>query len=321
MSSNNQHNISNKKLLKGILERDIPSISRAITLVESIRPADIQAAQQLVQSCLGQADKTMRIGVSGPPGVGKSTFIEALGDQLASKGKSIAVLTVDPSSERSKGSILGDKTRMERLSKHPNAFVRSSPSGGTLGGVARTTKESILILEAAGFEIIFIETVGVGQSETAVSHLVDFFLLLQMPGAGDELQGIKRGIMEVAHGIAINKADGERLAQAERVMATFQQTVGIFPRIEGFWNTKVFSCSGVTGNGIMDIWEAIGHYKTLALEHNAFLAKRQAQDEYWFHAYIKEELIGRFYGDLDIAKHIKRLENDIKAGECTHIAP
>ena len=241
----------------GILKGDRVALSKAITLVESALPKHQELAQQIIAACLPHSGKALRLGITGVPGAGKSTFIEALGMYLCRKDHKLAVLAIDPSSQRSKGSILGDKTRMEELSIHPNAFIRPSASAGTLGGVARKTRETVILCEAAGYDTIFIETVGVGQSETAVHSMVDFFLLILISGAGDELQGIKRGIMEMADGIAVNKADGDNVLRAERAAAECRTALHLFPMPDSGRETKVLTCSSLTGLNVDAVWHTI----------------------------------------------------------------
>ncbi len=245
------------ELVHAILAGDITALSRAITLVESKNPDHMEKANQVIKKCLPHANKSIRIGITGVPGVGKSTFIESFGKLLTDNGKKVAVLAVDPSSGISKGSILGDKTRMEDLVKEKNAFIRPSPSGESLGGVARKTRETIILCEAAGFDTIIIETVGVGQSETAVHSMVDFFLLLKLAGAGDELQGIKRGIIEMADAIAINKADGDNLKRANLAKLEFNRALHLYPDKESEWKPKVMLCSAIKKTGIDEIWSMI----------------------------------------------------------------
>lgn len=296
---------------KGILEHNITLLSQAITLVESSLPQHIEMAQKLIEMCLPHAGRSIRIGLTGVPGAGKSTFIEALGSTITSKGHKLAVLAIDPSSERSKGSILGDKTRMETLSSDPNAFIRPSPSAGSLGGVARKTRETIVLCEAAGFDVIFIETVGVGQSETAVHSMVDFFLLLMLAGAGDELQGIKRGIMEMADIIAINKADGSNRERAKLAKAEFQNALHLFPPAESGWIPKAVTCSAIEKTGLDEIWEAIMEYIKLTENNRFFDFRRNQQAKYWMYETINEELKHSFYTDLDTLSHIAEVEKAV----------
>ena len=246
--------------LEGILRGEVSVLGQAVTLVESSLPEDHAIAQEVIEKCLPYAGKSIRIGITGVPGAGKSTFIEALGMHILQHGHKLAVLAIDPSSERTKGSILGDKTRMEELSVARNAFIRPSPSAGSLGGVARKTRESIVLCEAAGFDTVFVETVGVGQSETAVHSMVDFFLLIQLAGTGDELQGIKRGIMEMADGIAINKSDGTNIEKSKLARQQYKNALHLFPMPESGWNPEVITCSAIEKNGIADVWQMILNY-------------------------------------------------------------
>lgn len=286
-------------------------LSQAITLAESSLPAHNKLAQEIISLCLPHSGNSMRIGITGVPGVGKSTFIESFGSHLTASGRKLAVLAIDPSSERSKGSILGDKTRMEKLAADKNAFIRPSPSGGSLGGVARKTRESIILCEAAGFDSIFIETVGVGQSETAVHSMVDFFLLLMLAGAGDELQGIKRGIMEMADLIAINKADGQNVEKAKLAKAEYENALHLFPAPESGWTPKVVTCSSLKMTGINEIWELIKDYHQLTLNNDYFRKKRNKQSLYWMYETINEELKQNFYGNPLIKSELKKYEQKV----------
>ncbi len=261
----------------GILKGDRAILSRAITLVESARPQDQEIARQLINACLPHSGNSLRLGITGVPGAGKSTFIESFGLHLIDKGHKLAVLAIDPSSKRSKGSILGDKTRMEDLSVNPNAFIRPSASAGTLGGVARKTRETVILCEAAGFDLVLIETVGVGQSETTVAQIVDFFLLLQLAGGGDELQGIKRGIMEMADLIVINKADGDNIKKAELSKREYENALHLFPALENGWIPKVLTASAFHSIGLQPIWEHIEEFVRLTQANGHFDGKRQEQ--------------------------------------------
>ncbi|MCF6214520.1 MAG: methylmalonyl Co-A mutase-associated GTPase MeaB [Flavobacteriaceae bacterium] len=288
-----QHlNIDN--FVKYITQGNISYLSRAITLVESTNANHHKKAMQLLEACLTYANKSVRIGITGVPGVGKSTFIESFGKFLTSLGKKVAVLAVDPSSSINKGSILGDKTRMGNLVKDQMAFIRPSPSGSTFGGVARATRESILLCEAAGFDIVLIETVGVGQSETNVHNMVDFFLLLKLAGAGDELQGIKRGIIEMADAIVINKADGHNKKAADLAKADFNRALHLYPVKESQWQPKVLTCSATENNGISEIWELIKAYIDLTKDNGFFKDNRKLQNKYWLETTIKQQLLGDF---------------------------
>ncbi len=298
--------------IQGILRGDVVLLSKAITLIESALPAHQQLAQEVITACLPHSGKAIRLGITGVPGAGKSTFIEALGMFLCEQKKRVAVLAIDPSSQRSKGSILGDKTRMEQLSAHPNAYIRPSASSGTLGGVARKTRESIILCEAAGFDSIFVETVGVGQSETAVHSMVDFFLLLLISGAGDELQGIKRGIMEMADGIVVNKADGDNLAKANRAKAECESALHLFPPAASGVEPKVLTCSALTGSGIDETWKMITNHLEI-IRQNGFLShKRIQQAVQVMHDSINDRLKSDFYGNKLIQQLLPEKEAAIK---------
>lgn len=309
---------SSDELVKGILSGDISALSRGITLVESTNVAHLAKANEIINACLPHANKSVRIGITGVPGVGKSTFIEAFGKHLTSLGKKVAVLAVDPSSTISHGSILGDKTRMEELVKDENAYIRPSASGETLGGVARKTRETIILCEAAGFDTIIIETVGVGQSETAVHSMVDFFLLLKISGAGDELQGIKRGIMEMADAVVINKADGDNINKAKLAKTEFNRALHLFPAKKSGWIPTAATCSAITREGIDTVWETISNYFELVKANNYFQEKRQEQNQYWMMETINEQLKNNFYNHAEI---IKLLEINKKAVANNEISP
>lgn len=302
---------SKEEYIEGIKNGDRALLSRAITLIESSRYDYLSLGQEIVESLLPYSGNSVRIGITGVPGVGKSTFIDSLGKMLVKQGKSIAVLTVDPSSSRSGGSILGDKTRMEFLSSHPNAYIRPSPTSGTLGGVARKTREAMLLCEAAGFDIVCIETVGVGQSETVVKSMVDFFLLLMLAGAGDELQGIKRGIMEMADLIAINKADGENKQAAKRAVLEYKNALSLFPPHETGWKTPVLTCSAEYSLGISDLWEKIEEFISHSRETDWFLENRRSQTKYWLHESIAHQLKQQFYRDPAISKELSSIEKKV----------
>jgi LAO/AO transport system kinase len=287
--------ISVEEYVEGILNGNRTLLSQAITLIESSLHDHQILARQIVEKCLPYSGKSLRIGITGVPGVGKSSFIEAMGLHITTLGHKLAVLAIDPSSERSKGSILGDKTRMEQLSAHPDAFIRPSPSAGSLGGVARKTRETIVLCEAAGFDVVFIETVGVGQSEIAVHSMVDFFLLLMLAGAGDELQGIKRGIMEMADAIAITKADSSNIDKASRAKAEYQSALHLFPKSESGWNPVVLTCSAHNNQGIDTIWETINNYRNVVSDNGFFDSRRKHQAKYWMQESIDEQLKKNFY--------------------------
>ena len=301
------------ELVEGILKGDITMLSRAVTLVESLS-ADHQAvAQEVIEKCLPHSGRSRRIGITGVPGAGKSTSIDVFGLHVLKQGGKLAVLAIDPSSERTKGSILGDKTRMEHLSVHPSAFVRPSPSAGSLGGVARKTRETIVLCEAAGFNNIFVETVGVGQSETAVHSMVDFFLLLQLAGTGDELQGIKRGIMEMADGIVINKADGDNINRAQLAQAQFRSALQLFPPTASGWQPEVLTYSGYYELGIPEVWDMIDRYFAFVDANGYFERKRLEQARYWMRETIDEQLRRHFYDDPAIATLLEEKEARVLA--------
>lgn len=304
-------NFTANEFFNGIVGGNVAILGQAITLVESSLPKHQAIAQELVERCLPFSGKSLRIGITGVPGVGKSTFIEALGADITSNGNKLAVLAVDPSSERSKGSILGDKTRMETLSANANAYIRPSPSAGSLGGVARKTRETIVLCEAAGYNTIFIETVGVGQSETVVHSMVDFFLLLMLAGAGDELQGIKRGIMEMADLIAITKADGQNIQKANLAKSQYANALHLFPTPESGWSPRVRICSAVTKSGIDELWADINDYVSFTKENGFFFSRRLLQSKYWLHQAIDEALKNRFYGNKEVIAELKRIESEL----------
>ncbi|WNM18941.1 methylmalonyl Co-A mutase-associated GTPase MeaB [Flavobacterium capsici] len=308
------------ELISGILQHDKIALSRAITLIESTNPEHFEKANEIINGCLPYANQSVRIGITGVPGVGKSTFIEAFGTYLTSIGKKVAVLAVDPSSTISHGSILGDKTRMEELVKDENAFIRPSASGETLGGVARKTRETIILCEAAGFDTIIIETVGVGQSETAVHSMVDFFLLLKIAGAGDELQGIKRGIMEMADTIVINKADGDNVAKAKLAKTEFNRALHLFPAKNSGWIPKVTTCSAYEKTGIDSVWNIIAEYLELVKNNDYFNAKRQNQNQYWMLETINEQLKNHFYTNPSIASSLENYKTQVATNQISPFA-
>ena len=303
--------LSPEKYVSGILAQDRMILSQAITLIESSLPADQELSREIIEQCLPHSGKSIRVGITGVPGVGKSTFIETLGSRITVEGHKLAVLAIDPSSERSKGSILGDKTRMETLSANENAYIRPSPSAGSLGGVARKTRESIILCEAAGYDVIFVETVGVGQSETAVHSMVDFFLLLMLAGAGDELQGIKRGIMEMADAIAITKADKPNIEKARLACREYQNALHLFPPSPSGWTPKVLTCSAVEKQGISEIWDSINEYAAFVKENGFFDKKRQEQAKFWMYETINAELKKDFYEMPAIKEKLKLFEDNV----------
>ena len=300
-----------KQYISGILAGDRVLLSRAITIIESNLESDKLLAKEIVQSILPNAGNSIRIGITGVPGVGKSTFIEAFGKYLITQGKSVGILSIDPSSQRSKGSILGDKTRMEELANMQEAYIRPSASGDTLGGVANKTGETMLLCEAAGYDVVLIETVGVGQSETAVHGMTDFFLLLMLSGAGDELQGIKKGIMEMADMVVINKADGDNVRMSEMARLQYQNALHIFPQSESGWSPVVSTASAIKNIGISNVWDEISKFKTLVDENGYFLKNRKHQQIDWMYNNINEELKRLFYGSVNIKSHLATLEKEI----------
>ena len=302
---------NSQELFQALRAGHVPELAQAITLVESARPEHKAQAQELIGMALPHAGNSLRIGITGVPGAGKSTFIEAMGNYLIEKGHKLAVLAIDPSSERSKGSILGDKTRMETLSGKNEAFIRPSPSGGTLGGVARKTRESIILCEAAGFDIIFVETVGVGQSETTVHSMVDFFLVLMIPGAGDELQGMKRGIMELADAILINKADGDNISRADRAKTEYTNALHLFPLPQSGWAPRVLTCSSLEGTGIVEVWQMVLDYREFTMENAYFPENRTSQGRYWFRQTLEENIQHHFFEDPEVKKMMENLQKQI----------
>ncbi len=311
---------SASEFIEGIRKGNISILSQAVTLVESLRTEHYAMAQEVIEKCLPYSGNSIRLGITGVPGAGKSTFCEALGYKLCKDDHKLAVLAIDPSSEKTKGSILGDKTRMERLSTHPNAFIRPSPSAGSLGGVARKTRESIVLCEAAGFDTIFVETVGVGQSETAMHSMVDFFLLIQLAGTGDELQGIKRGIMEMADGITINKCDGSNIEKAKLAKAQFTNALHLFPMPESGWTPKVTTCSAFEDLNIDDVWDMVTEYIAFTQKNNYFHYKREQQSKYWMYETINEQLKSNFYNNPTIIDMLAQCENDVNEKRITSFA-
>ena len=315
LNRSKQHTVD--EFVSNILEGNIPFLSKAITLVESTNIKHQQKANEILELCLPHANNSVRIGITGVPGVGKSTFIETFGKYLTSKGKRVAVLAVDPSSSVNKGSILGDKTRMEKLVTDKNAFIRPSPSGSSLGGVAQKTRESIILCEAAGFDTIIIETVGVGQSETQVHSMVDFFLLLKLAGAGDELQGIKRGIIEMADAIVINKADGDNKKNVEIAKIAFSKALHLYPIKENNWQPKVITASALHNLSIHKIDTMIADYISLTKENGHFNNKRNHQNQYWLLATIEQQLKNNFYNNPIVKVALTEEINNLKKGKTT----
>jgi LAO/AO transport system kinase len=298
--------------VNGVLEGDKVILSKAITLVESTLESDHLLAEEVIEKILPYTGNSIRIGITGVPGVGKSTFIESFGKLITTMNKKLAVLAIDPSSQRSKGSILGDKTRMSNLSVDPLAYIRPSASGSSLGGVSTKTRETLLLCEAAGFEVIFIETVGVGQSETTVKGMVDFFLLLMLSGAGDELQGIKKGIMEMADAIAITKADGDNKAKCERAQREYKNALHLFPPSESGWYPTVLTCSAVQKEGLSEVWSVIEEFTGHMKGKELFYRNRQFQNVEWMHDIIVYSLKQHFYSDISINESISTLESEIR---------
>lgn len=310
--------LSSAEMVEGILKGDVTVLSQAVTLVESVNPNHQAQAQEVIEKCLPHSGNSVRVGISGVPGAGKSTSIDEFGIHvLNTYGGKLAVLAIDPSSERSKGSILGDKTRMEKLAVHPDSFIRPSPTAGSLGGVARKTRETIILCEAAGFDKIFVETVGVGQSETACHSMVDFFLLIQLAGTGDELQGIKRGIMEIADGIVINKCDGNNIDKCEMAATNFRNALHFFPMPDSGWLPKVLCYSGFYGKGIKEIWDMIYAYIEFVKNNGYFDYRRNEQSKYWMYETINEHLRNSFYNNQFIAEKIIAEENTVLNGQQT----
>lgn len=314
-----KNRLTEQAYIDGVLSGDRVILSRAITIIESNLENDKLIAKQIIQAILPAAGNSIRIGITGVPGVGKSTFIEAFGKHLISEGHKVAILSIDPSSQRSKGSILGDKTRMEELSNLENAYIRPSASGDTLGGVANKTAESMLLCEAAGYDVILIETVGVGQSETAVHGMTDFFLLLMLAGAGDELQGIKKGIMEMADMVVINKADGDNVRNSEIARLQYQNALHIFPQSESGWAPVVTKASSTKNTGIKTVWKEISKYKELVTKNGYFEKNRDYQKIRWMYDNINEELKHMFYGSKDIADELSILEGGIISSEISPV--
>lgn len=310
--------LSPQQYLDGILRGDRTILAQAITLIESTRDVDRLLAERIVEGCLPHSGNSLRVGITGVPGAGKSSVIEVLGTYLISEyQQKVAVLAIDPSSQISGGSILGDKTRMSSLASSDMAFIRPSPARGSLGGVAQRTREAMLLCEAAGYQNILIETVGVGQSETAVHDMVDFFLLITLAGAGDELQGMKRGVMELADIVAINKADGANVGAAERARSEAQNALHYFPRSQSEWTPRALTCSAQTGNGIAELWKCILKYAAMTRANGCFTATRQGQTQKWMHEIIRDGLRQRFESHLAIKHRMEMLEREVLEGRTT----
>ena len=313
-----RHRLTVDDYVQGILKGNVTMLGQAVTLVESMNPQHQLLAQEVIEKCLPYSGNSVRIGISGVPGAGKSTSIDEFGIHVLERmGGKLAVLAIDPSSEKTKGSILGDKTRMEKLSVHPDSFIRPSPSAGSLGGVARKTRETIILCEAAGFDKIFVETVGVGQSETACHSMVDFFLLIQLAGTGDELQGIKRGIMEMADGIVINKCDGDNVEPCKLAARQFQNALHLFPAPESGWTPKVLCYSGFYGLGIKEVWDMVFEYVDFTKKNGYFEYRRAEQAKYWMYESINEQLRNSFYNNETIAALLPRTEQAVLDGKQT----
>jgi len=307
--------LSAREYIDGVLSGDRVLLARAITLIESNAPAHQEVAQEVLTSLLPRRCESIRVGITGVPGAGKSTFIEVLGKGLTARGHQVAVTAVDPSSSLTGGSILGDKTRMEKLAADPNAFIRPSPTGGTLGGVARKTRETVMLFEAAGFDVILIETVGVGQSEIQVRSMADFFLLVLLAGAGDELQGIKKGVVEIADAILVNKADGRGLAEARRARSEFERVLHYLrPATEG-WTTGAFNCSSTTGEGVMEMWAVVEKFAELTKGSGVYDRRRAEQEMAWVRSLVREGLEDLFHSHPGISEQMAILEQQVARGE------
>ncbi|MDX2309142.1 MAG: methylmalonyl Co-A mutase-associated GTPase MeaB [Hyphomicrobium sp.] len=310
-----RHSLTPREYADAILAGDRARLAKAITLVESTKPAHNAEAQELLQLLLPGAGKSFRLGITGVPGVGKSTTIDQLGANLVEAGHKVAVLAVDPTSKRTGGSILGDKTRMSQLSQMANAFIRPSPTSGTLGGVTRKTRETIVLLEAAGFDVIIVETVGVGQSEVAVADMVDFFLVLLLAGGGDDLQGIKKGIIELADMIAINKADGDNVTRAERAASEYQNAIHIFTPKSAVWLPPVVTISGRTNIGLDRLWERIEQHRSIMQANGAFDARRSRQSVEWMREMLGDRLLAALNANARVAERMPALERDVREGK------
>jgi LAO/AO transport system kinase len=310
-----EENLSVKKLIKGVLDNNRSILARVITIIESDAEKDQKKAQAILKELTPHSGNSIRIGITGMPGAGKSTFIDAFGIKLTAQNHKVAVLAVDPSSSLTKGSILGDKTRMDKLSRDANAFIRPSPSGGTLGGVSRKTRESIIIFEAAGYDVILVETIGVGQNEIAVRSMVDFFLLILIAGAGDELQGIKRGVMEITDAIAVNKADGNNIKQAEYTRDEFERSLHYFQPVTEGWQPKAITVSALRDKGIDSVWKIIKSFKKTTKENGAFEKRRRNQLKNWLHDLVSSCLQNLLLNDSGVQKTLPKLEKQVMEGK------
>ncbi len=314
-SANRRRQLTVDEHVAGVLAGDRTVLARTITLVESNAPAHFDKAQEVLRRLLPHTGHAIRVGITGAPGAGKSTLIEALGMHLIEQGHKVAVLAIDPTSSLTGGSILGDKTRMERLSREPNAFIRPSPTGGVLGGVARKTRESMLICEAAGFDVTLVETVGAGQSEISVRAMVDFFLLVLIPGAGDELQGVKRGVVELADAIAINKADGDNLIKAKAARAKYNRALHYLTPVTQGWRPRAYTCSAHTGAGVADLWEVVERFTSLTQTSGVFEQRRREQSRDWLHTLVEEQLRAYFYSHPAVRAALPDMEAAVMDGE------
>ena len=306
MRESSKKRLNLQKLISGVISGDIVSLSKAITIIESDNINDESNSKKIISSCIKEKSNSIRIGITGVPGVGKSTFIETFGTHLTNIGHKVAVLAIDPTSSINHGSILGDKTRMSTLVNNKNAFIRPSPASTHYGGVAKRTRESIILCEAAGYNIILVETVGVGQNEISVSEMVDFFLLLKLSGAGDELQGIKRGIIEMADAIIINKADGDNIENSNKAKSEFSMAIKFYPKRKSNWTPKVMTCSSVNNKGIKSIWDVISEYVTATKSNNFFNENRKSQNKYWLLQTINDKLQSNFFGNEKIKKELEK---------------
>lgn len=315
----NRNRLTIQQYVSGILRGDRIVLGRAITLVESTLSTDQHLAEKVINKVLPYTGKSIRVGITGVPGVGKSTFIESFGKRIVAEGHKLAVLTIDPSSQRTGGSILGDKTRMETLASDKRAFIRPSPAGSSLGGVSAKTREVMLLCEAAGHDVVFIETVGVGQSETMVKGMVDFFLLLMLSGAGDELQGIKKGIVEIADALVITKADGDNLEKSKLAKREYDKALHLFPSNENGWKPKVKICSAIKNSGIWEVWEMILEFEQMMKENGCFYDNRSKQRIDWMHEHIRLLLESRFYQEKAIADKLERMTPLVQKGEVSSI--